>query len=85
MEHLEHVVSNVMLCPFSIRIVARQVVSLFVSQGDRIEEGQPLAVVEAMKMQNVLKAERGGSVSTLRCKPGDTLQVDAVMMEFDFD
>lgn len=50
-----------------------------------IEEGQPLAVVEAMKMQNVLRAEMGGRVAKVLCAPGETLRVDAVMMEFDFD
>eukprot|EP00903_Cladosiphon_okamuranus_P010822 g10223.t1 len=62
-----------------------QVVSLSVSEGDRIEENQQLAVIEAMKMQNVLKAERSGVVSNILCKAGDTLRVDAVIMEFEFD
>ncbi|CAM9760566.1 unnamed protein product [Ectocarpus fasciculatus] len=62
-----------------------QVVSLSVKVGDRIEEGQQLAVVEAMKMQNVLKAERRGVVSSVLCEAGETLRVDAVIMEFDFD
>lgn len=56
-----------------------------VKEGDMIEEGQPLAVVEAMKMQNVLRAEMGGRVAKVLCAPGETLRVDAVMMEFDFD
>lgn len=60
-------------------------VSLSVEEGDRVEDGQALAVVEAMKMQNVLKAEKAGLVSRVSCKAGDTLRVDAVMMEFDFD
>lgn len=62
-----------------------QVVSLSVSEGDRIEENQQLAVIEAMKMQNVLKAERSGVVSSILCKAGDTLRVDAVIMEFEFE
>jgi len=56
-----------------------------VREGDRIEENQQLAVIEAMKMQNVLKAERGGVVSRVLCEAGDTLRVDAVIMEFDFE
>lgn len=55
------------------------------SEGDRVEEGQQVAVVEAMKMQNVLRAERAATVSVVSCNPGDTLGVDAVMMEFDFE
>lgn len=66
-------------------LLARQVVSIAVKEGDEVEEGQQLAVVEAMKMQNVLKAENAGRVAKLKCKPGDTLRVDAVMMEFQFD
>ncbi|CAM9800801.1 unnamed protein product [Scytosiphon promiscuus] len=62
-----------------------QVVSLSVEAGDRIEEGQQLAVVEAMKMQNVLRAERSGVVSSVLCEAGQTLRVDAVIMEFDFE
>lgn len=62
-----------------------KVISLAVKEGDEIEEGQQLAVVEAMKMQNVLRAENAGKVSKLKCKAGDTLGVDAVMMEFEFD
>lgn len=71
------------LPPTAARLL--QVVSVSVGEGDVIEEGQPLAVVEAMKMQNVLKAERSGRVSKVLCAPGETLRVDAVMMEFDFD
>lgn len=59
-------------------------VSLSVKAGDRVEEGQQVAVVEAMKMQNVLKAERSGVVSSVLCEAGETLRVDAVIMEFDF-
>ena len=41
-------------------------------------------MVEAMKMQNVLRAEQKGVVKKVNCKAGDTLRVDAVMIEFDF-
>lgn len=64
-------------------MITWQVISLSVHEGDDIEEGQALAIVEAMKMQNVLRAENAGKVAKLCCKPGDTLRVDAVMMEFD--
>lgn len=66
-------------------LLAAQVVSLSVSEGERIEENQQLAVIEAMKMQNVLKAERSGVVSKILCEAGDTLRVDAVIMEFEFE
>ena len=51
-------------------------------EGDTVEEGQTLAVVEAMKMENVLRAERRGVVSRIPVKPGDSLAVDEIIMEF---
>jgi len=50
--------------------------------GQEVKAGDQLAVVEAMKMQNVLKADRDVTVTKLKCKPGDSLAVDAVIMEF---
>ena len=44
--------------------------------------GQVICIVEAMKMENVLKAERDGKVSKVLAKPGDSLSVDAVILEF---
>ncbi|HEX5106533.1 MAG TPA: DUF2118 domain-containing protein, partial [Pirellulaceae bacterium] len=58
------------------------VVSLAVTEGQEVKAGETLAVVEAMKMENVLRAERDGVVKTIRVKPGDSLAVDAVIMEF---
>ena len=58
------------------------VVSIAVAVGQEVKTGEPLAVVEAMKMENVLRAERDGVVKTIRVKPGDNLAVDAVIMEF---
>jgi propionyl-CoA carboxylase alpha chain len=58
------------------------VVSISVSEGQEVKAGETLAVVEAMKMENVLRAERDGVVKAIRVKPGDSLAVDAVIMEF---
>ncbi|HEY2229065.1 MAG TPA: acetyl/propionyl/methylcrotonyl-CoA carboxylase subunit alpha [Xanthobacteraceae bacterium] len=58
------------------------IVSIAVAEGQEIKAGDTLAVVEAMKMENVLRAERDGVVKTIRAKPGDSLAVDAVIMEF---
>jgi propionyl-CoA carboxylase alpha subunit len=58
------------------------VVSLAVKNGDAVEAGQTLAVVEAMKMENVLKAEKNGIVKKIHVKAGDSLAVDAVILEF---
>jgi propionyl-CoA carboxylase alpha chain len=65
------------LCP-----MPGMVISLAVAVGQEVKAGEPLAVIEAMKMQNVLRAERDGTVKTIRAKPGDSLAVDAVILEF---
>ena len=51
-------------------------------EGQEVKAGETLAVVEAMKMENVLRAERDGTVKAIKAKPGDSLAVDAVIMEF---
>ncbi len=56
--------------------------SIAVSEGQEVKAGETLAVVEAMKMENVLRAERDGTVKKIMAKPGDTLAVDAVILEF---
>ena len=58
------------------------VVSLAVAAGQEVKAGETLAVVEAMKMENILRAERDGTIRTVRVKPGDSVAVDAVIMEF---
>ncbi|MGL4967583.1 MAG: acetyl-CoA carboxylase biotin carboxylase subunit [Inquilinus sp.] len=57
-------------------------VSLAVAAGDPVRAGQELAVVEAMKMENILRAERDGVVEALHAKPGDSLAVDQKILEF---
>ncbi|WP_213979454.1 acetyl/propionyl/methylcrotonyl-CoA carboxylase subunit alpha [Sphingomonas sp. dw_22] len=56
---------------------------LHVAPGDQVEAGQPLAVVEAMKMENILRAERAGTVRAANFGPGDSLAVDAAILEFE--
>ncbi len=58
------------------------VVSIAVSPGQEVKAGETLAVVEAMKMENVLRAERDGTVKTIFARKGDSLAVDAVILEF---
>ena len=58
------------------------VVSIGVKAGQQVRAGETLAVVEAMKMENVLRAERDATVSRVLAKPGDSLAVDAVILEF---
>ena len=57
-------------------------VSLAVEEGQEVKAGETLCVVEAMKMENVLKAERDGTVAAVKAQPGDSLKVDQVIIEF---
>ena len=57
-------------------------ISVAVAEGDEVKAGQALAVVEAMKMENVLRAERDGTVSKITASPGSNLAVDQVILEF---
>ncbi|ARQ01419.1 acetyl-CoA carboxylase biotin carboxylase subunit [Pseudorhodoplanes sinuspersici] len=66
-----------LLCP-----MPGLVVSIAVAEGQEVKVGETLAVVEAMKMENVLRAERDGTVKKIHAKKGDSLAVDAVIMEF---
>jgi len=58
-------------------------VSLSVAPGERVEAGQAVATIEAMKMENILRAEKGAVVKDVRAKVGDSLAVDAVIVEFE--
>ena len=70
--------SKYLICPMPGLLTA-----LHVGEGDKVEAGQPLAVVEAMKMENILRAEKAGTVKAVDAKPGDSLAVDAVILEFE--
>ena len=56
--------------------------AIYVAEGQEIKAGEPLCTVEAMKMENILRAERDATVKSVKAKPGDSLAVDAVIMEF---
>ncbi|WP_425099464.1 acetyl-CoA carboxylase biotin carboxylase subunit [Tropicibacter sp. S64] len=70
--------SKLLLCPMPGLIV-----KVNVEVGDTVQEGQALCTVEAMKMENILRAERTGVVSRINAGPGDSLAVDDVIMEFE--
>jgi propionyl-CoA carboxylase alpha chain len=70
--------SRFLICPMPGLLTA-----LNVGAGDKVEAGQPLAVVEAMKMENILRAEKSGTVKSVGAKAGDSLAVDAVILEFE--
>jgi propionyl-CoA carboxylase alpha chain len=69
--------SRLLLCPMPGLITA-----LSVSEGQAVKAGDPLAVVEAMKMENVLLAERDGVIAKVRARKGDNLGRDDVILEF---
>ncbi|WP_449041663.1 ATP-binding protein [Paracoccus sp. (in: a-proteobacteria)] len=70
--------SRFLLCP-----MPGLVVRINVAAGDEVQEGQALATVEAMKMENILRAERKGVVKSINAEAGQSLQVDEVIMEFE--
>lgn len=70
--------SRMLLCPMPGLIV-----QINVAEGDEVQEGQALCTVEAMKMENVLRAERKGVVARICVGAGNTLGVDDVIMEFE--
>mgnify|MGYP006087421413 FL=1 len=70
--------SKLLLCPMPGLIVKVEV-----SVGDEVQEGQSLCTVEAMKMENILRAERKSIVSRVYAAAGDSLAVDAIIMEFE--
>jgi propionyl-CoA carboxylase alpha chain len=56
---------------------------LDIKVGDKVEAGQPVAVMEAMKMENILRAGRAATVKATPAKPGDSLAVDQIIVEFE--
>ena len=70
--------SKFLLCPMPGLIVR-----IDVEVGQEVQEGQTLCTVEAMKMENILRAERRGVVAAITCGPGDSLAVDQIIMEFE--
>jgi propionyl-CoA carboxylase alpha chain len=70
--------SRFLLCPMPGLIV-----SLHAIEGQDVKAGDVLAVVEAMKMENILRAEKDGRVAKVNAKQGDSLPVDAVILEFE--
>ncbi|SUZ30908.1 Acetyl-/propionyl-coenzyme A carboxylase alpha chain [Roseibaca ekhonensis] len=70
--------SKLLLCP-----MPGMVMSIAVEEGQEVYEGQPLATIEAMKMENILRAERKGVVAKINVAAGASLAVDEIIMEFE--
>jgi propionyl-CoA carboxylase alpha chain len=84
-QHARHMIEKVppdlsrfLLCPMPGLLV-----KLHVAEGDKVQPGQPLAIVEAMKMENILRAEKAATVKTINAAEGDSLAVDAVILELE--
>ena len=78
LEKLPPDTSKFLLCPMP-GLIAK----IMVEVGDEVQEGQALATVEAMKMENILKAERKGVVKAIKAAAGSSLKVDEVIIEFE--
>ena len=70
--------SKMLICPMPGLLV-----KLHVAEGDEVQPGQPLATVEAMKMENILRAEKEGTISSINAAEGDSLAVDEVILELE--
>ncbi|WP_313808018.1 acetyl/propionyl/methylcrotonyl-CoA carboxylase subunit alpha [Sphingobium sp.] len=70
--------SRYLICPMPGLLVA-----LNVKEGDKVEIGQPLAVIEAMKMENILRAQKAGMVKSVSAAQGESLPVDAIILELE--
>ncbi|MET0250393.1 MAG: acetyl/propionyl/methylcrotonyl-CoA carboxylase subunit alpha [Sphingobium sp.] len=83
--HAKHMIEKIppdlsrfLICPMPGLLVA-----LHVAEGDRVELGEPLAVIEAMKMENILRAAKAGTVKSVSAKQGESLPVDAIILEME--
>ncbi len=70
--------SKMLICPMPGLLV-----KLHVGEGEEVQPGQPLATVEAMKMENILRAEKQSTVSKINASEGESLAVDAVILELE--
>ena len=70
--------SKMLICPMPGLLV-----KLHVEAGEEVQPGQPLATVEAMKMENILRAEKEGVIAQINAEEGESLAVDAVILELE--
>ena len=70
--------SRMLICP-----MPGMLVKLHVAEGETVQPGQPLATVEAMKMENILRAEKEGVIAKINAAEGESLAVDAVILELE--
>ncbi|ANY20405.1 Acetyl-/propionyl-coenzyme A carboxylase alpha chain [Tsuneonella dongtanensis] len=84
-QYAQHMIEKVPpdLSKFLICPMPGLLVSLHVEEGEEVQPGQPLATVEAMKMENILRAEKAATVGKINAKQGDSLAVDEVILELE--
>ena len=70
--------SRLLICPMPGLLV-----KLHVEEGETVQPGQPLATVEAMKMENILRAEKEGVIASIKAGEGDSLAVDEIILELE--
>lgn len=70
--------SKFLICPMPGLLV-----SLYVAEGDEVQAGQPLATVEAMKMENILRAEKPGKVRKIHVGQGESVAADCIILELE--
>jgi propionyl-CoA carboxylase alpha chain len=70
--------SRMLICP-----MPGMLMKLHVATGETVQPGQPLATVEAMKMENILRAEKEGVIAKINASEGESLAVDAVILELE--
>ncbi|MEO0689626.1 MAG: acetyl/propionyl/methylcrotonyl-CoA carboxylase subunit alpha [Pseudomonadota bacterium] len=70
--------SKMLICP-----MPGMLVKLHVGEGEEVQPGQPLATVEAMKMENILRAEKEGRIAKINAAEGESLAVDAIILELE--
>jgi biotin carboxyl carrier protein len=66
-----------------LAIMPGKIIRMLVEPGRQVEEGAPVCVLEAMKMENELRAPRAGCVRVVHVKPGDDVQKDQVLVEIE--
>ncbi len=83
--YAQHMIEKVPpdLSRFLVSPMPGLLVRLDVGEGDAVEAGQPLAVVEAMKMENILRAQKAGRVKAVSAAVGDSLAVDQIILEME--
>jgi propionyl-CoA carboxylase alpha chain len=77
-EKLPPDLSRFLICP-----MPGMLMKLHVAEGETVQPGQPLATVEAMKMENILRAEKEGVIAKINAAEGESLAVDAVILELE--